>query len=118
MNRRLSTLGPTLVMAGATLVATALVAAAPHARWTAVAGPLLLVSALLVTDLAQRRRSGRGTVPSPSTLLMAAVLLVACGIVASGDLRQLAAMMPIFGACAALPALLALEGPRTSCGPA
>jgi peptidoglycan/LPS O-acetylase OafA/YrhL len=102
-------------MAVATLVATALVAAAPHAPWTAIAGPLLLVLALLVTDLVQRRRSGRGSLPSSSTLLLAAILLVACGIVASGDLHQLAEMMPILGTCAALPAILAREGPRTSC---
>jgi hypothetical protein len=115
MNRMPSNLGPMLVMAVATLVATALVAAAPHAPWTAVAGPLLLVLALLVTDLVQRRRSGHRPLPSASALLLAAIILVACGILASGDLGRLGGMMPILGTCAALPVILAREGARTSC---
>lgn len=115
MNRTLSNLGPVLVMAVAILVATALVAVAPRAPWTAVAGPLLLVLALLATDRVQRRRSGGPSLPSASSLLLAAVLLVACGIVASGDPGRLAAMMPILGTCAALPVILASEGARASC---
>jgi len=115
MNRTLSNLGPALVMAVATVVATVLVAAAPHAPWTAVAGPLLLVLALLVTDVVQRRRSGRPSPPSASALLLAASILVACGILASSDLGRLAETMPILGTCAALPAILASEGARISC---
>jgi peptidoglycan/LPS O-acetylase OafA/YrhL len=115
MNRALSKLGPALVMAGAMLVATALVAVAPQAPWTAVAGPLLLVFALLATDLVQRRRSGGRSLPSASSLLLAAIILLACGILAAGDPGRLAGMMPILGACAALPAILASAGARRSC---
>src|SRR6266567_48994 len=94
MNHTPSNLGPVLVMALAMLAATALVAAAPHAPWAAVAGPLLLVLALLVTDLVQRRRAGRRSLPSASAVLLAAIILVACGILASGGLGRLAGMMP------------------------
>jgi hypothetical protein len=111
MNRRLSNLGPALFLAVVMLVATALAVAAPRASWTAAAGPLLLVLALVGTDLVQRRR----LLPSPSVLMLAATLLVACGIVASRDPGRLAGMIPILGSCAALPILLRHQGARTSC---
>ena len=106
MNHTLSNLGPALFLAVVMLVATALVAAAPHASWAAVAGPLLLALALVGTDLVQRRRSGRGSLPSASVLLLAAALLVACGLVASRDLGRLAGMIPILGSCVAVPVIL------------
>jgi len=115
MNRTLSNLGPALLLAVVMVVATALVVAAPHAWWTAVAGPLLLVLALVGTDVVQRRRSGRRSLPSPSVLLVAATILVACGIVASRDLDHLAVMIPILGSCAAVPVILRHQGARTSC---
>jgi hypothetical protein len=114
MNRTLSNLGPALFLAVVILVAAALAVAAPRASWTAAAGPLLLVLALIGTDLVQRRRSGRRLLPSPSVLLVSAVILVACGIVASRDPGRLAGMIPIFGSCAAFP-ILRHQDARTSC---
>jgi hypothetical protein len=118
MNRTLSNLGPILFLAVVMLVATALVVAAPRAPWTAVAGPLLLAFAPVGTDLVQRRRAGRRLLPSPSVLLLGATILFGCWIVASSGLDRLAAMMPIFGSCAALPAILSLQGAHRSCRPA
>jgi hypothetical protein len=115
MNHTLSNLGPALFLAVVMLVATALAVAAPHASWTAVAGPLLLALALVGTDLVDRRRSGRRLLPSPSVLLVAATLLVACGIVASRGLDRLAGMFPILGSCAAVPIILRHKGAPTSC---
>lgn len=115
MNRMLSTLGEALFLAVAMLVATLLVVAAPRAPWTAVAAPLLLVLALTGADLVHRRRSGRGSWPSPSVLLVSAGILVACGIVASRNLESLAEMFPVLGSCAAVPALLRHERARASC---
>jgi hypothetical protein len=113
MNRRtLSNLGPPLLMAAAILAASALVKTAPHAVWAAVAAPLLLVAALLATDVADRRRAGGRPLPSPSALLLSAAFLAACGIVASAGLDRLAEMIPILGACAALPAIQRAEGAR------
>ena len=111
MNRTLSNLGPALFFAAAILVASALVKAAPHASWAAVASPALLVLALLGADLFQRRRFQ----PSPIVLILAASFLVACGLLASRGLDQLASMIPILGSSVMLPILLRAEGPRPSC---
>lgn len=116
MNRRtLSYLVPPLVMAAAIVAASALLKASHHAAWGAVAGPLVLVLALLGIDVAERRRSGRRPLPSPSALALSALLLAACGIVASSGIDHLAEMMPVFGACAALPAIQRAEGARAAC---
>jgi hypothetical protein len=114
MRYSLSTLGPALFIAVVTLVATALVVAVPGAPWIPLAAALLLVLALVGTDLAQRRRSGAGSRPSPAVLILAATLLVA-GLVLSGDRDGFAAMLPILGSCAALPFILRLEGPVSAC---
>jgi hypothetical protein len=111
MNCTLSNLGPGLVLAVVMLVSSALAARAPHASWTAVAGPLLLVLALVGADLVRRRRF----LPSPSVLLVAAAILVAGGIVAARDLDRLAGTMPILGGCAVIPLILRNQGARTSC---
>lgn len=111
MPRTLSNLIPPLVLAVATLVATGLANAAPRVPWSA--GPLVLVLALLLTDVAARRRAGRRPWPSASALLLALILLLASGILALDGPGPLAGMMPILGACAALPALLASE--RATC---
>jgi hypothetical protein len=118
MNRTLSNLFPGLSLAAATLVASVLVVAAPHAAWAAVVGPLLLVLALVGVDVVQRRRSGRGSLPSASVLLMAAGIVLASVIVAGGDLHQLAEMIPVFGACAVIPFIQRRQGARNSCRPA
>jgi hypothetical protein len=115
MNRTLSNLGPALFLTVVMLAATALVKAAPQASWAAFAGPLLLVLALVGTDLFLRRRSGRRLVPSSSALLVAAAILVACAIVGPRDLDRLAAMIPLLGCCAALPVILRPAGARASC---
>src|SRR5437763_889551 len=82
---------------------------APRASWTAGAAPLVLVLALVGTDVLDRRRAGRRALPSPSAVLLAAILLVACAIVAGRGAGHLAEMLPIFGSCAALPAILRLD---------
>jgi hypothetical protein len=116
MKRTLSNLVPALLLAVAILAATALAAAAPHAPWTAAAGPLLLALAIAGTDLIQRRHgAGRRFLPSPSALLLAAAILAASGIVASGGVARLAAAMPILGTGASLPVILRPAGAHTSC---
>jgi len=112
MNRTLSNLGPALTVAVAMLAAAGLAAAAPRAAWAAVAGPLLIVLALVGADIVQRRRAGRRPLPSASALLVAAAIAVACVIVASSGLDRLAGMIPIFGCCAALPLILGRDGGR------
>jgi len=116
MNRELSNLGPALFLAVVMLVASALAAVAPHAAWTAVASPLLLVLALVGTDLyllRRRRYSAPRSRPSSSVLLMAGAILVACAIIAVRDLDQIAGMIPILGSCAALPVILRRD--RSQC---
>jgi hypothetical protein len=118
MNRTLSNLGPALLQAVVLVVATALAVAAPHAAWTAVAVPVLLVLALVGTDIVHGRRSGRRSLVSASVLVLAVTIVIGCGIVASRDLDQLAGAIPILGSCAALPVILRDKGTRTACRPA
>jgi hypothetical protein len=113
MHRTLSNLAPALMVAVATLGATALVVMAPRAPWSGVAGPLLLVTVLLGADAFRRRRAGRGALPALTTLLLAAAILAGCAIVASRDLRSLAEMMPVFGSCAAVPLIPGNRGARS-----
>lgn len=114
MNRTLSNLAPALFLAIAILAATAVAAAAPHALWAAVAGPLLLALSIVGIDLVQRRREGHSR-PSPTVLFLAAVILVACGIVASRDLRLVATMIPILGSSVVVPVILLPKSARTAC---
>lgn len=105
MNRTLSSLGPALFMALLILIASALAVAAPRASWAAVAGPILLVLGLIGIDLVQRRR----WLPSPSALLVAAAILVACGIVGFND-NRLVGLITVLGSCAAVPVILRHKG--------
>jgi hypothetical protein len=114
MNRTVSNLGPALFLAIAIVAAGAVTAAAPHALWAAVAGPLLLALSLVGIDLVQRRRAGHSR-PSPVVLLLAAVILVSCGIVASRDLKLVGVMIPILGSSVAVPFILLPQGARTAC---
>ncbi len=115
MNRRFPDVGPALILAAAMLGGTALAVAAPHGSWTAVGGPLLLALAVVGTDVAWRRRSGLGSGPSAGALVVAASILVACGIVGFRDSARIAEMMPLLGSCAAAPFILRRKGARTSC---
>jgi hypothetical protein len=106
MNRTFSHLAPALLVAAGILFASALAVLARQAAWTAVVCPLVLVMALLGADLIHRRRSGGEAPPSPSVLLLAVAILVACGIVGFRDPRSVAEMLPLLGSCAALPVIL------------
>lgn len=111
MKRTLSNLGPALFFAAAILMASALIKAAPHATWAAIASPALLVLALIGTDLVQRRRFR----PSAIALVLAPTFVVACGLLASRGLDQLAAMIPILGSSIMLPLIFRTEGKRPAC---
>lgn len=115
MKRIPSILVPALVLALAMLAASALAAAAPHEAWAAAGGPLLLVVALLGADVLYRRRLGLSSRPSSSTLILAAIFLVACGILAMSGADRLAGMVPILGSSLALPVIWRPDGARTSC---
>jgi MFS superfamily sulfate permease-like transporter len=111
MKHTLSNLGPALFFAAAILLASALIKAAPHATWAAIASPALLVLVLIGTDLVQRRRFR----PSAIVLVLAATFVVACGLLASRGLDQLAPMIPILGSSVMLPLVLRAEGRQPSC---
>lgn len=107
MDRSKSNLSLALLPAVAMLAAAALAAIAPPSPWIAAAGPLLLVSAMVVADAIQRRRAGGRWRPSASALVIAAAILVACGIVGLRDPGNVAMMVPILGSCTAIPFILA-----------
>jgi len=115
MHRMLSNLAPALILAAAMLLATAVAAAAPRTSWAAVAGPVLLVLGLLGADLVARHRCGGRSLPSASVLLLAAGLLVACGIVASLGVERLAETIPLLGSCAAVPVILRQQSAHIAC---
>lgn len=117
MNLRLLHLAPALLMAVGILFASALAAAAPHAVWTAVVCPLLLVTALLGADLIHRRRSGGEAPLSPSVMLLAVALLVACGMVGFRNPGGVAEMIPILGGCAAVPVITRRTGAQMQACP-
>jgi len=114
MNRNLSNLAPSLFLALVILIATALTVAAPHESWTAAAGPLFLALALIGFDVVQRRRSGGHRSPvSVTVLVLAASILVSCGIVAYYNFGQLALMIPILGSSIVTPLLLQKDAPAS-----
>lgn len=115
MTRPRISIAPAAVLAGATLAATALGALAPRLPWAAVAAPVLLAAAFLASDLLFSRPAAGRRFPSALALLMAATLLVACGIVAARGLRDLAEMLPIFGSCLSLPIVLRHERRDVPC---
>jgi hypothetical protein len=100
MSNLFSKNAPALLLAAAMLVGSAITVAAPRLPG-AVGGPLVLVLGLLGADVLQRRRAGLGSRPASSTLLLAASLLVACGILTATDTDGLLPMFPILGGAAA-----------------
>jgi hypothetical protein len=106
---------PFLILAAGTLASAGLVAAAPGAVWVAFAAPLLLAFSLVAAEFAQRRRAGEAWRPSPGVLLMAAVILLSCGIVGASNPDQLVLMISILSSCAVFPLLDRPRGAR-SCG--
>jgi len=115
MNRSKPNFAPALLVAVAMLAAASLAALAPRTPWNAAAGPLLLVGALLVADVIQRRRAGGRSRPSTSALVVAAAILVACGIVGFSDPDGVAMMVPILGSCTVIPFIVSTSGTARRC---
>jgi len=115
MNRISSHLTPALLVAGALLIGAAVAAAAPHSFGAALAGPALLVTALLAGDFLQRRAAHAGPMPSLGVLLMSTAIVVATGILALGDLDDLPGAVPLLGCCAVIPLVLSPRAPHDAC---
>lgn len=103
MNRTLA--GPALLVAALLLAAAALSVLAPTPGWGALGASFLLGSAPIAGDIARRRRSGLGSVPSSGAHLLAASVLFACALVAASGVEHFGAMIPILGAGAIVPLL-------------
>ena len=111
---KLRTLAPSLAVALSTLLASAIVVGWPHARWPVFLAPAVLLAALLGAELLRGRRL------SASSAIIAVAVIGACCIVGAGDRAALADLVPLLGACTAVPSLVgAASRPRRDaiCGP-
>jgi hypothetical protein len=77
-------LGPALVLAFGIIASTILMVASDSA-WLVGAGSLLFALSIVGADILGARLRDESPVPSPTSLVVAAVFLVACGIIALRD---------------------------------
>jgi len=93
---------PAIAVAVAILVGTAIAKRTSDSRWLVMAGPLLLALVAVGADVLAFRLQGEKRGPSTPTLLLVMAFVAACGILALGDPTQVATMIPILGAGAAV----------------
>jgi hypothetical protein len=114
MKRPLSSHAPALLVAIGIILAAAVAALAPFAQWPVLTGPLLLSAAIVGSDMLRSRLTGAAPIPSWCSVLLAGAFLVACGLVAFVDPKQVALMIPILGGSVSTPLLLG-TGRRGEC---
>ena len=110
----LSSLGPSLIMGAAILVATFVAVHAGESAGSVLAGPLLLAFAVIGADVQSWPLHGKSSGASAAALLVAATIPLAGLIVMSRDPTLVKTLVPIMGA-AAWVALLRPRQPRSSC---
>jgi len=104
MSRPLRSYVPSLAVALATLLASAIIVSWRDARWPVFLAPAVLLVALLGVDLWRGRRI------SLPTAILAVAVIGACGIIGIHDRPALAELVPLLGACAAIPSLVHAAG--------
>lgn len=106
-------LAPSLFLAAGILASTGIaVVTADTGQW-ALAGPLVMSLVIVGTGVhAARGSAAAGTIRS--ALFLAAALLLACALVAWRDPAEVAAVLPVLGACVAAPLGMRLESRHTS----
>lgn len=87
--------GLALVTAGGIIVSTAL--AASGSRGMIAAGVILFALLILAVDMSAGRLKGESIAPTFSAILMSAVFLLSCGIVAMKNSESVAMLIPIVG---------------------
>jgi uncharacterized membrane protein len=98
MTRKSSTqLVPAVVLALGILASALIAASASGSLWLVGAGVLLLAASLAGADVLDSWLRRRSLVPSPSVVLVAVALLVACGIVAIRDPESVLMLIPVLG---------------------
>jgi hypothetical protein len=108
--------GPALVLASGLSISTAIAVLTSDSAWAVAAGPLLFALSLVGADAMGSRLRGGSSGPSREAVLLAAALLVACGMTALTEPTSLAIVIPILGGGAATPILLRSERRRNPCG--
>jgi len=93
---------PYIAIAAGIIAATAIAKHTSDLGWLVMAGPLLLALLTVGADVLAFRLRGAKRGPSARTLLLMMAFVAACGILALGDPTQVATMIPILGAGAAL----------------
>jgi transcriptional regulator with XRE-family HTH domain len=106
---------PAIAVALAILVGTAIAKHTSDSRWLVMAGPLLLALVAVGAEVLAFRLQGEKRGPSTPTLLLVTGFVGACAIVSLGDPTQVARMIPVLGATAALPISVRFLGKKNAC---
>lgn len=109
MPRLLRRLSPPLLLVVGVFATAALRSAAPHAAWSALAAPFLLVLTLVAADLLQVRLAGGQTRVSSAALVMGVAVLIAAAAIVSQDPAHFGAWIPILGSCGGVSLFLRRE---------
>jgi hypothetical protein len=108
-------LGPSLLIGLGIIAATSLAKRAADSGWLVLAAPVFLALTVLGADILNSRLRGESMRPTPAALLLAASILLACGIVTLKSPRLVATLIPISGSAAWVTLLLSPASRRNVC---
>ena len=100
-------LGSGLLLAAGILASTGLAAVTQDSGWLILSGPALMAVCAAGAGIIQSRRPdgvARGTLPV--SLLLGVAILLAGGLTALGDPKQVANLMPVLGSAVATPIVI------------
>jgi hypothetical protein len=107
-------LGPSLLVGTGIILSTFVATLAAGSGWLVLAGPLLLVLAVVGADVLDSRLKGKSSGPSPAALILGTTFLLA-GAILVRDPNHVRTLIPIVG-IAAWVVLLRPESRRNTCG--
>lgn len=94
---------PSIVLALAILMSTGIAVATANSGWWVLAGPLVMAFALVGTSLLGHRQAEGTPGNTRVALILGAALMLASVLVALRDPADVAALLPVLGACIAAP---------------
>lgn len=108
-------LGPSLLVGAGIIVSTLIAVLTAESGWWVLAGPLLLASTFVGTDILDSRLKGELAGPSWAALLSGSTLLLAGLIVALRDPSLVKTLIPVLGPSVWIANLLRSGGKRRTC---
>ena len=97
---------PSILLAAGILASTAVAAWVSTDGWTIMAGPVVLVLAMIAAVAVDNRLQGTPPGAWRSSAIMCAVILLASLLVFLRDPVKMASLLPLVGAAAAMPLVL------------